>query len=296
MIQYLDWALRSLFRTRIGTILTSDLQVRFDPPNDAWRTTYMSGLAGDRALNVYLAELRENRFLRSNERVASEDNGLVMHAPASPRLDCHYLISAWDVTTPAAQVEPTPGEHELIYQVVAVLMESSPLNLTAIYGAGSPILTGVPDAIEDADLPTEVAPVEGFPKLAEFWSSMGTASFWRPAVYLKVTLPVTLPTYVAGPPVTTILVDVENGDELFVVGGTIRDDDAQAPQPVKDAWVRVDELGEVVTTDSQGRFVLSRITRGNYSLSVRANGYQPGGRTLAVPEPTGLYDVTLTPL
>jgi Pvc16 N-terminal domain/Carboxypeptidase regulatory-like domain len=296
VIQYLDKALRRLFRQRISAVLTSDLQVRFDAPNEAFRTTYMSSLNGDLALSIYLAELRENRFLRSNERIASESDGLVSHTPSPPRLDCHYLISAWDTTAPSAQVEPTPGEHELLYRAVGVLMDSAPLNITAIYGAGSPLLTGIPDAIVDADLPTEVAPVEGFPKLAEFWSSMGAGSFWRPAVYLKVTLPVDMPAYVAGPAVTTILVDVHGGDEVFVVGGTVRDDDAQSPQPVPDAWVRVDELDEVVSTDGEGRFVLSRVARGAYSLSVRAEGFQPGGGPLTVPEPSGVYDVTLTPL
>ena len=59
------------------------------------------------------------------------------------------------------------------------------------------------EIIGEAELPTSILPVEGFPKLPEFWGTMGVNHRWKPAVYLVVTLPVVLPTEVAGPMVTT---------------------------------------------------------------------------------------------
>jgi hypothetical protein len=52
-----------------------------------------------------------------------------------------------------------------------------------------------------------VLPVEGFNKLAEFWSGMGTGSLWKPAVYLIVTVPVALVRENSGFMVTTTLTD-----------------------------------------------------------------------------------------
>ncbi len=57
--------------------LTDEAQVRFQPPDEEWRT-YVSNLTvgwqSANALNVYLTELRENRKLRANERVRSVDS------------------------------------------------------------------------------------------------------------------------------------------------------------------------------------------------------------------------------
>ncbi|NUN01408.1 MAG: DUF4255 domain-containing protein, partial [Bryobacteraceae bacterium] len=79
MIDHLDNLLRQVFLSRIAE-MEDESQVRFQPPDDTWRT-YVSNLTVGgqpaNALNVYLADLRENRTLRSNERVRTYDNGLV---------------------------------------------------------------------------------------------------------------------------------------------------------------------------------------------------------------------------
>jgi hypothetical protein len=39
-----------------------------------------------------------------------------------------------------------------------------------------------PDAIKGVDLPTRIAPAEGYAQLGEFWQSMGTQIHWRQTV------------------------------------------------------------------------------------------------------------------
>src|SRR5689334_3245941 len=72
----------------------SEDQVRFEPPDDQWRN-YVRNTIQRNAFNVYLIDLRENRKLRSNERVRTFDQGFVYETPIPVRLDCHYLISAY---------------------------------------------------------------------------------------------------------------------------------------------------------------------------------------------------------
>jgi hypothetical protein len=66
MINHLDNLLRDLFLQQIAD-LTNEAQVRFQPLDENW-LTYVTNLQHN-ALNVYLADLRENRKLRSNARV-----------------------------------------------------------------------------------------------------------------------------------------------------------------------------------------------------------------------------------
>ena len=93
MLNLLDILLRGLFIASVPGI-TTDAQVGFQPPNDDWHT-YVSNLGTQLALNVYLIDLREDRKLRMNDRVRTVQNGTVSETPASIKMDCHYLISAW---------------------------------------------------------------------------------------------------------------------------------------------------------------------------------------------------------
>src|SRR5215468_776554 len=119
MLDHLDNLLRHLFMTQIP-VLSDEAQVRFQPPDEDWRSYVSTNLTGN-ALNIYLAELRENRKLRSNERVQDVTNGMVSETPAPRRVDCHYLITAWSPAPVTPAVEPTVDEHALLYAVTGVL-------------------------------------------------------------------------------------------------------------------------------------------------------------------------------
>ena len=190
MIHHLDSLLRTLLLTNIDQ-LTDEGQVGFRPPDDGWRT-HVSTL-NTMALNVYLADVRENRKLRSNAQHRVLEGDGYIDTPAPVRIDCHYLITAWSPTTPSPQVEPTLDEHALYYEVIALLMEKGDL-------VPADTLETVPAGWEDISLPLQVLPVEGFGKLPEFW---GTVAWrWKPMIYTIVTLPVIRPARQVGGEVT----------------------------------------------------------------------------------------------
>src|SRR6185312_14385172 len=110
--------LRALLGTKVPGLATD--RVGFGPPDSTWRGQVTQQTVS--SLNVYLVELRENRELRSNERFRRPLNGGFRDTPAPPRLDCHYLISAWSPAKETPQVEPSIDEHILLYETARVLM------------------------------------------------------------------------------------------------------------------------------------------------------------------------------
>ena len=299
MLDLLDLLLRRLIVSRVPGITTED-QVRFQPPDQDWRT-YVNGLGARNALNVYLFDLRENRKLRSNERVRSTEDMIAVNTPAPPRVDCHYLITGWSPVSVTPLLEPTLDEHSLLYGVTGALMKAAPLNPSQLLPAGSGDLLAWPDGWRDADLPTVILPIEAFPKYAEFWGTMGQTHPWKPAVYLVVTLPVVLPAQPVGRLVTTraaayALTDAAAApDARIQIAGAVR---TVANQPVIGAWVGLEAadgatLLQATETDGQGRFSFSGVSRGSGWLRVRAVGRGEGHVAIAVPGPTGTYDVQL---
>jgi Pvc16 N-terminal domain/Carboxypeptidase regulatory-like domain len=299
MISGLDNILRDLLVDEV-TVLTSDELVRFESPDDDFRV-YLGTLPLDAfALNVCLVEVRENRQLRSNERAFTVEDGSYSAEPTPARLDCHYLLSAWSPAKGSQAFEPVLGEHALLYGAAAVLLRAAPINPSRVYPAGSAKLLAVPEAIRSADLPTHIAPPEGFPKLAEFWGTMGAKHPWKPTVWLTVTLPVALDVEFAGPMVTTRITEyrqVEVGDsEVWIqIGGTVR---TAGGDPLGAAWVGLETLGNALLaageTNALGRFTFSGLRVGEYQVRVRAAGHSEQLRTINVPAADGIYDVQLT--
>jgi hypothetical protein len=300
MLRDLDTVLLRLFRDRIPE-LVSDLQVRFEPPNADWRT-YLENLSiGGQpvlGLNIYLVELREDRELRSNERVRRSEHGVLVDEPTPGRVECHYLVSAWDPAQANQQVQPTPTEHALLYAALGVLTENAPINPSRVLA--NP--TVVDELIREADLPTEIVPPDGFPKLPEFWGTMGQDAPWRPAIYLIVTLPVALRREVAGPMVTTSVTEYpafagDSGAEAWIqIGGRVLvATGAGDPAPVGDAWVRAETTDGVpvqtTRTSKLGRFTFVGLAAGRYRLRTRARGLGEKTRDVDVPAPTGEYDL-----
>jgi hypothetical protein len=301
MLNYIDHMLRHLFITKVPTI-TSPLQVRFQPPDDDWRT-YVSTL-GKVALNVYMVELKENREMRMSGRAQTVNLGLVTETPFPRYVDVHFLITAWDPATPGPAVEPTVVEHELLWGVSSALIDADPLTPSEIYFPG-PVPVGFPVLLQNAELPTTVLPHDGFAKHAEFWGTMpGKYHPWRPSVMLIVTLPVTPPPFGTFPMVTTLITEYEStasppGFEIVAdIGGTVLDGTVPPPPvPVSGASVSIFEAGAQLgsaTSDGQGRFTFTGLPPGNYQLVFSASGHPAQARDITVPSPTGEYNLTFT--
>jgi hypothetical protein len=302
MLDSIDNMLRQLFITQVPAI-TSPLQVRFEPPDDDWRT-YVSTL-GKVALNVYMIELKENREMRSCGRTLEVSEGVISEKPLPRYVDVHYFITAWDPAKPLPAVEPTIVEHELLWGVTAALMDADPLTPRKVFFP-LPLPVGFPELIADAEIPTTVLPHEGFGKHAEFWGTMtGQNHPWRPAVLLILTLPVTLPVIEVSPMVTTRITEYRistdpSGVEVWVeIGGTVFDGTALPPVPVPGVWVAIfDTTGAQLastTTDINGRFIFNRLRPGKYQLRyVVVNRPPAPPRNITVPSPTGEYNLEFT--
>jgi hypothetical protein len=312
VIQNLDDTLYRLFVDRLTSLgqtpPTAD-QIRFQPPDSAWRMHVTNNLGTLNALSVYLVDFRENRRLRTNEveRVYNETSGLIVERPSPTRADCHYLITAWSTATedPADPQRASSGktgeEHTILSEVAALLLQSQPLKPTDVYGGSPP--AAFPAEFATAALPTQVLPVDGFPKYAEFWGSMEEPHPWKPSIYLIVTIPISAPIRPSGPPVTTLSATYgirRNGgivspETLINVGGRVLDD--TTGDAVAGALVRLLDGSALIAnaeTDSEGRFRFERLHSGSYDLEASAQDVGTATRTTTVPSPTGDYDLRLT--
>lgn len=329
MINHLDNLLLYLFMSKVTGLKTPNpapgqppypvnkSQIGFRPPDDNWRT-YVTNLSVNnqpaKALNVYLVDLRENRKLRSNERIRDYDyeNGNVTETPAPKRIDCHYLITAWSppIINPATNTT-TDDEyvklHSLIYETMAVLFKNAPLVPQQIYSP-NPLPPNFPQVIADVELPTTVLPTEGFSKLAEFWSAMGANYRWLPVLYLIVTLPVELDIEIAGPMVSSRATEYrhlgrpETVEARIQIGGQVLDTTSPlpdgSPSPVADAWVRLEDANgttiNTTETGNDGRFTFDKLLQGDYILRVRVRGRPPVIQPIQVTLISGDYNILLT--
>jgi hypothetical protein len=309
MIQSLDDTLFHLLAREMKSLGPSPAnasQIRFQPPDATWRQ-HISQLAATRkALNIYLVDIRENRKLRSNQvfRQFDATGGVVDEYPAPARADCHYLITAWssadeDLAHPEQGKHGKTGEeHAILHEAASLLNVHQPLVPKSVFGNAFPANFD-PD-LERESLPTALLPVEGFPKYAEFWGTMGAVHPWKPAVYLVVTVPLRVTHRSAGPPVTTMFSDyrqdwTQPGELLIDIGGTV----SKAGKAVAGAWVALEtpaqELVQTTTSDAQGHFIFTRVISGQYRLRAVAASVGADERPdVLVPSPTGEYDLDLT--
>jgi hypothetical protein len=303
MIDHLDTLLHRLLRTSIAE-LTSDAQVRFQPPDEDWRglVPMIADADGNPAnsLNVYLADLRENRKLRSNARERTVVDQDVFETPPSRRVDCHYLISAWSPVSVSIAIDPTLDEHALLAEAARVLGEHDELDPVAIYAASDPPETP-PAAIAEERFPITLLPIEGFPKIAEFWGTMGEKNRWKPFLYAVITVALRETPMRAGPIVTTTITRALQSDlpatanTRYHIGGAVRDA-AMPPQAVALAWVELltvaDERQALTRADVEGRFVFADVRAGAWRLRASATPHGvTAPRDISVPEPTGSYDL-----
>jgi len=316
MIDHLDTLLFRLLRWQVAE-LSGNGQVRFQPPDQDWRNLVpnITDETGNPAnsLNVYLVDLRENRGLRTNERERTYVGADVYETPPPRRVDCHYLISAWSPVTLGPNIDPTPDEHALLAEAAHVLGRRDALDPREICEATRPPnlpAIPVPAPFVGETLPLTLLPVEGFPKYAEFWGTMGDNHRWKPCVYVVVTVSLRETPVRAGAIVTTAITNALQWDRpgttetRYHIGGQVLGappPPLPAPppprQPVARAWVELLNAAgtarvKLTRADSAGRFVFDDVVAGSYQL--RASSHPQGTtglRPITVPEPSGNYDL-----
>lgn len=174
-----------------GTSLISTEQIDFNHPS--WRKNAEPGL------NLYCYDLRANSQVQQLERqVESSHNPGKLQATlvngATIWFDVSFLVSAWDYTA--------LGEQRLLSEALMLLLQHRCLNeellACELRGHGHLSLT-----VSTAHSPDTAA----------LWSALGVPL--RPALYVTVTIPFTLPDTPANP-------------ELYLQGGVIESDQLKA--------------------------------------------------------------------
>jgi len=279
VISDLDKTLKHMFQAEFGTSLPFDLS--FAIPDKSFAPVTKTNTT----LNCYLYEINEDRELRSVVPMLQRNiNGTIDKAFPPARIKLSYCITAWSPAQSTPDGEPQLDEHTLLSQVLEVLLKYPVLPTEILQGT----LAG-----QDPLPPTTVVLPDTSKSTSDFWSAIGGQL--RPSIDYKVTVSLTYQTPSTRPMVTTMVTSFGSEGPFYTIGGTVRDSRTQ-PNALASAWVRVNETRQTYVTDEAGQFLISQIAAGNYTLTVRAVGFKEGGRIIQVPQPDGLYDVSLTPL
>src|SRR5689334_6430968 len=92
MINDLDKTLAELLRHSLEPGLYDQVAISFAPPDNSFPPSSVKLPA----IDLFLYDVRENRELRTNERIAERNaDGRIVVRPPSVRVDCSYLITAW---------------------------------------------------------------------------------------------------------------------------------------------------------------------------------------------------------
>ena len=277
MFQNLDTTIEKLLHDRQAPALLKSADVVFDAPKKG----YTPGTNAD--VNCFLYEVKENRELRDPVPfVARQNNGYTQKMPPL-RVDCSYLVTAW---SNAAGQQKVSEEHRLLGITLAWLSRFPTIPDAYLIAGG---LTGQIYAP-----PTMAAQLDGGRNMGEFWSALGIPP--RPYFNLVVTIAMDLDRIIESPAAVTTLMsgyqqgrDASAADERVLIGGRVLD---KNKNPVADAWVRVDETGETQVSNELGQFVLSSLQHGKqYVIRARAIGLGEVFRQVAVPSPSGEYDI-----
>jgi hypothetical protein len=283
-----DAILRRVLRTGVPGL--TDDKISFQPPDDVWRQRVGSN-AGV-SVNVYLAEIEEDRKLRTNARDRVVESGLVHERRAPERLRLTYLVSAWNAVEDSPANAATEAEHDTLSFVVQALYRAAPLNAARVLAPAQ--LALVPAGMREVDMPTTIAGHETPEKLSHFWGTMGKIHPHKPVVGVMVTVPVTYPESVVDGVVLTI--DTGLGpDRLVEVGGHVLDaigPNALSPLPVAGAIVELTTAAgrraAGTRAGADGSFVVDGLPPGSYELTFAADGYPlPPPVPITVPTPTG---------
>jgi len=234
-------------------------------------------------LNIYLAEIRENRDFRRAEwdTIPLPNRTTVLSMPPS-YFDCHYLISAWSPVQQGNGIASgISDEHAALGGALRVLLRNPDVvpGAIGIIGAG--------DVFQNAHIYLTVAAPETPRVVHDFWNTVQRP--WRPAISLIATAPVDplfdsrpsppMITFVQrygilGPAPTVFEEMIQIGGWVLLLAGDV---------PIPGAAVTRVANGEQVLTDAQGRFSFAGLLPGIHRIRASATGLTPLERDLDIP-------------
>jgi hypothetical protein len=202
------------------------------------------------------------------------------------RIDCHYFITAW--------ASEANDEHRMLTRVMLALFRHPTLPSDRLVRS----LQNQPFEIR-----AQLANPEHMEDPSDLWNALDNEM--RPSLSYLITLALDPWSEVTGPAVRTLTIRTgqaqglperpalqPNGvaGEANYIGGTIRDKDG-APQSAIE--VALKGTGFLTTTDTNGRFTLTAVPSGDYTLIAWPREGRPKQRKIAIPTVDGDYDLTL---
>ncbi|RME74494.1 MAG: DUF4255 domain-containing protein [Chloroflexi bacterium] len=278
MIDVIDEALRQLLIRELP-IKNNEIDIAFDQPKREW-----SARLSRPTLNLFLFDLHENKQLRQTRpmwEIHRQDDSTVVKQPKPLRINLKYLITAW-----AAEPE---DEHRLLSRCLFVL-------------ARHPYL---PEDILPESLKAQPAPVrlmvgqeEELPGSGDFWSAVDNE--WRPGIPCVVTVAITPYQPVVEPMVQTgeirigetadgrqqKLVEGRQSSRFWSVGGVVH-----THHPLETVRLRLVERGMEIPLQPDGRFVLTHLKAGQYTLEFSVTGQPVQRHVISVPAPDYRFEL-----
>jgi hypothetical protein len=252
----------------------SAAQISFERPSETFAPAQTT-------VDLFLYDVRENVELRDNEPNVTRLNGQVAIRRPALRVACSYMVTAW----PVGGVEPPLQEHRLLGQVLQVFAALPTIPPSFLQG----VLVG-----QEPPLPLLAAQPNGLPNPSEFWTALGNRL--RPSLTLTATAAVPVGAPVLAPAAITHEISLEQLDlpatevRFFLIGGRVTN---AASTAVPNATVLLVEPDLATTTDADGRFSLSNVSAGTFTLRVTI-GAVSHEVTITVPAPIGSsYNVQL---
>jgi hypothetical protein len=195
MIRDLDATIGALLKS--GALPGSSLlsaAISFDLPDATWRGTLTK-----LTVNCYLYDVRENLDMRTYEAIVqvSGDRRQAVRAPPPIRIDCSYCITTWSAATTDAVLD----EHDLLSQVLVVLLKNPTISASALQGA---LVGQIPP------YPTVIASQDGIVKHhPEFWTALDQKL--KPSLNYVVTLalPLDQPPALAPTPFQSVIITAQ---------------------------------------------------------------------------------------
>jgi hypothetical protein len=285
MIRDLDLTLKSLLsgEAEPGSEL-GKADISFSVPDEEWQKK-----GNKLELNVYLYDIRENRELRTNEmQLQRNPEGRIIQQQPPPRIDCAYLITAWNKAT-ADSEDRELQEHRLLAQVLYVLLRNPTIP--------PDYLQGLLQSQEPA-LPMVTAQRGHLNDPVEFWNTLNTPA--RPSISCIVTISLDLDRWREAAMVISRITDYQQYGQpqtrktSIQIGGQVTDA-AEPSRGIDGAVVMIGELSKKTVTDSSGYYTFSQLPSGTFTLQVSAPGFKEKTAAVEVPPPDDQnYDIKLS--
>lgn len=285
MIADLDETIRQLLIAELP-VKNGEIEINFHQPKREW-----SARLSKPTVNFFLYDLRENVILRQHqwERLPGGNGDGLARLKRTPfRVDCYYMLTTW-------AAEPD-DEHRLLTRSMLALFKFPFLPDDRLIGSlKNPAF----------EIQARLAAHDKLTNPAELWSSLDNEI--RPSISYVVTLALDPWKEITGPIVRTLtmrsgqavslprkkkMTETTLNKEVFFIGGVVRSK-SQGNAPVEGVEVTVEGTGFASHTNAEGRYVLSGLLSGDYTLVVISPDGKPKEKKIVLPYKEGDYDIEI---